>query len=475
MEQNSKRSCYCRNGVFMNYSAANTELWNVIIQVGIIFITVLIANILQRKIPFIRKTMLPTAVLAGFILLIAKLLGIITPDENFLEIVTYHGIAIGFIAMSLRVPDRTGRKKGDLVGLKSGAIIVGSYMIQGAVGLIISIGLSYTVMPSLFKASGVLLPMGYGQGPGQANNIGSSYEALGFTGGRSFGLAIAAAGYLCACIVGVIYINILAKRGKIPSKSELMKEAVTVDTFQHENEVPISESIDRFSIQAALVLGVYLATYLLTWGITSLFSAISEGLANTVNGLLWGFNFMIGSGLAILTRELLSRLKAARLMTRQYQNNYLLNRISGLAFDVMIVAGIASIEIEDLSGLWLPFVLMAVAGAIVTLLHLKYVCKKVYGDYYYEGLISMYGMMTGTISSGVLLLREVDPALKTPAANNLVIGSSFAILLGIPLLLIVGIAPKSTLTTFITLGAVIVYYFLLLWIINIKGKNKESK
>lgn len=83
----------------------------------------------------------------------------------------------------------------------------------------------------------------------------------------------------------------------------------------------------------------------------------------------------------------------------------------------------------------------------------------------------MYGMMTGTISSGILLLREVDPQMETPAANNLVIGSSFAILLAIPLLAVVGIAPKSTLMTFVTLGIVIVYYFILLAIVNHKSKK----
>ena len=112
-------------------------------------------------------------------------------------------------------------------------------------------------------------------------------------------------------------------------------------------------------------------------------------------------------------------------MTRQYQNNYLLSRISGVAFDLMIVAGIASINIEDLSGLWLPFALMAVAGGAVTLVYLQWICRRVYPEYYYEGLVSMYGMLTGTISSGVLLLREIDVSFQTPAANNLVIGSSF--------------------------------------------------
>ena len=197
-------------------------------------------------------------------------------------------------------------------------------------------------MPGLFKAAGILLPLGYGQGPGQANNTGSSYEALGFVGGRSFGLAIAAAGYISACVVGVIYINYLVKKKKISIKEhDDISGSVTVDYFQNKNELPISESLDKFSIQLALVLLVYTVTFLTTWGLTSLLSAISESLGNSLNSLLWGFNFMIGSGMAILFRSLLSLLYKKGIVKHQYQNNYLLNRIAGLAFDVMIVAGIA--------------------------------------------------------------------------------------------------------------------------------------
>ena len=459
----------------MDYSAANAELWNSILQISILAVTILAANVLRRKVPFIRKSLMPTAVLAGFLLLALKLLGWVTPDLTFLEDVTYHGIAIGFIALSLRVPDKTQKQSGDLVGLKSGAVIVGSYMIQGITGIIISLTLAHTLCPGLFEAAGILLPMGYGQGPGQANNIGSSYEALGFAGGRSFGLAIAAAGYLCACIVGVFYINYLSKKGLLRrAEGDDVSGSVTVDAFQDEGEIPIAESIDRFSIQVAMVLAIYLVTYLLTHGITSALTAFAPGAANTLNALLWGFNFMIGSGLAIGVRSLFKHLRRAKIMNHQYQNNYLLSRISGCAFDVMIVAGIASIEIGDLSGLWLPFLLMAVAGAAVTLLHLKYVCRKVYGEYYFEGLVSMYGMMTGTISSGVLLLRELDPQLKTPAANNLVIGSSFAILLAVPLLILVSLAPRSTLFTVLTLVFLIAYYFLLLGIVKLKKKKKDK-
>lgn len=388
----------------MDYSALNTGLWSPIIQVAIVAGIILLANVLRRKIKLIRNAMIPTAVLAGFIMLFGKIVGIIQVNVEFFEMLTYHAIAIGFIAMSLRTQEEGGIETEKHVGVKSGAIIVGSYMIQAATGLLISLGLAFTIKPDMFKAAGIMLPMGFGQGPGQANNIGATYEALGFAGGQSFGLAIAAAGYICACIVGVFYINYLIKRGKLTKTDhDEISGSVTIDTFQEDNEIPIAESLDKFSVQAALVLVIYGITYLVTWGVTSGISMISEGIANTVNPLLWGFNFIIGSALAMGGKFVMSHLRKVKLMNRQYQNNYLLSRISGLAFDVMIVAGLACIEMEDLSGLWMPFILMIVAGAIVTLLHLQFTCRIVYKGYYYEGLVSMFGMMTGTISSGVLL------------------------------------------------------------------------
>ena len=457
----------------MDYSAANTSLWGVIIQLGLIAAAILIAGLLRSKIPFIRRSMMPVAVLGGFLLLIVKQTGLVKFDNTILETLVYHGIALGFIAMSLRVPTADQNKAEKLTGLKSGALIVSTYMVQGVLGLIITIGLSWTVMPKLFKAAGLLLPMGYGQGPGQANNIGASYQALGFKNGHSFGLAIAAAGYLCACIVGVIMVNVLSRRGGVKKRTG-EQQKLTVDYFQDKSEIPVSDSVDKLSVQLAMIFVVYLITFLATWGLTSAFTAISEGLGKTLNALLWGFNFIVGSALATLLRVILSKMKKANVMVHQYQNNYLLNRLSGFFFDIMIVAGIAAINIEDLRGLWLPFILLAVAGAAVTWIYLSVVCRRLYGDYYNEGLISMYGMLTGTISSGVLLLREIDPELKTPAANNLVTGSSFGILFGAPVLVLISMAAKSDLMCYVTLGLASLYLAVLLVVIYKIGRKKAK-
>ena len=458
----------------MDFSSANHDLWNPIVQIGVIAGLILLANVLRRKIPFVRKSLMPTSVLAGFMLLILRWTGILEADVIFMEKLTYHALALGFIALSLRVPEK-GSASGALIGSKSGALIVSTYLVQGITGLIISLGLVYSFMPQLFGAAGILLPMAYGQGPGQANNVGTTYEALGMMGGRSFGLSLAAAGYLCACIFGVIFLNIYTRRGLVKRHTPEMElsGSVSVDTFQDNDEIPISESIDKFSVQFALVAGVYLITYLLTHGITTLLNAVAPGLAATVSTLLWGFNFIIGSMVAIGCRVLFKGLRSTKIMNRQYQNNYLLSRISGVAFDLMIVAGIASINVEDLSGNWIPFIVMAVVGGIATYLYLLLMCRKIYPEYPYEGFFSMFGMLTGTISSGVLLLREIDPEFKTPAANNLVTGSSFGIAFGAPVLLLVSLAAKSNLMSLVTMGLMIVYLAALLIYIFKAGNKKK--
>ena len=71
-------------------------------------------------------------------------------------------------------------------------------MLQGIIGIAILLIIGLFISGT-FPAAGLLLPMGYGQGPGQAYNWGHTYEVLwGFEHGTSFGLTIAATGFISA-------------------------------------------------------------------------------------------------------------------------------------------------------------------------------------------------------------------------------------------------------------------------------------
>jgi ESS family glutamate:Na+ symporter len=70
--------------------------------------------------------------------------------------------------------------------------------------------------------------------------------------------------------------------------------------------------------------------------------------------------------------------------------------------------------------------------------------------------------------------KEIDPSFKTPAANNLLTGSSFAIALGAPMLVLIGMAPKSDTLLFVVLGLQIIYLILLLMIMLKVNRKKVS-
>ena len=347
-------------------------------------------------------------------------------------------------------------------GFDSGVTVVSTYLIQALVGLLITM-VCYYLLDS-FWASGLLLPMGFGQGPGQAYNWGHTYETIyGFTDGTSFGLTIAAMGFLSASIGGVIYLNILRKRGVIQgSREDQIPEVLTTEEINGVNEIPMSESMDKFSVQIALVFIAYVAAFLFMRGIDAI---VTTGVLgnfgyNTVRPLVWGFNFLIGTLFALLEKAVLRGLKKTGVIKREYTNNFMQNRISGFLFDLMVVASIAAIRLDAFTErpFIIPLSLICVAGAVVSYLYLNPLCAKVFPQYRHEAFLSLYGMLTGTVSTGVILLREVDPRFETQAADNLVYHQPWAIVFGFPMLLLLPVAPQSANKGWITLGIVVLLF-----------------
>ena len=140
--------------------------------------------------------------------------------------------------------------------------------------------------------------------------------------------------------------------------------------------------------------------------------------------LIWGFNFLLGTILAALVRWIIKLLKKGKLMHRELTNNYLLDRISGFMFDLMIIAGVAAIDLSQLSGMWWQLLIVCALGTVATFIYLRVACNHLYPGYKEEAFFSMFGMLTGTASNGMILLREIDPKFETPAANNLVLQGS---------------------------------------------------
>ncbi len=443
----------------MNYS--DLSVWAFLMILAVLLFSLLLGNVLRRFVPALKKTLIPASVIGGLLLLIISTITYYCTDNYFfdynvfggngadgklggmavLELITYHCLGIGFVASGMRTSKKKFDKKRAGEVFDSGLTTVNGYLIQAFFGLAVTLvaaGLIHT--DGLISAAGILLAFGFGQGTGQAMNFGNTFEDYGFEGGGNFGLTIAALGFLVACIVGVIYINVMRRKGRI--KIDDSQRANCLADYEDANEIAVVSSMDKFTVQVGIVLAVYAVSFGIMYGLSKLIPS----LATT----LFGFNFFIGVLLTIPVKALLNKLYEKKYIDRQIVNNFMMDRIGGFAFDLMIVAGVAAIRIPLLASYWGVLLILAVVGALVTVFYVNFVCKRRFPEYRHEQFLAFFGMLTGTASTGMILLREIDGAYRTPASENLVFQNVPAMVFGFPLMFLANYAPKSDLSALIT-------------------------
>ena len=438
--------------------------------IAVLLVSLIVGTMLKRSIKFLQASLIPTSVIAGTILIIiAGIYKGITGDVMFdtaffgskgtvyLEVITYHALALGFIASTLKSSGAKMNKKRTAEIFNTGVTTVSTYLLQGILGLGISI-VAAIFIKDFFSAAGMLLPFGYGQGTGQALNYGTIYESeFGFVGGKSFGLTIAAAGFISAAIGGVIHLNI-NKKFKELRKNKVIEGAIRSEEIQKENEIPMQESIDKLTVQIAFISGSYLLTYLLMF--------VLGNLLPGMKAVIYGFNFLLGVLSATLIKLSVNFLRKKNLIHRAYTNDFLMTRISNFFFDLMVVSGVAAIRLDILESSWGILLIMAVIGAVLTYFYNYYVAKTLFPEYVEEQFLMMYGMLTGTASTGTILLREIDSEFKTPAADNMVYQNFPAIAFGFPLMLLATLAPVKPILTLVALAV----FFVILNVILFRSK-----
>ena len=452
--------------------------WGSISLFGTLLISLLAANIVKRKIPFLRNSLIPTAVLGGLMLLVISIVYEAITDKVFfnttyfggngateLETITYHALALGFIATAFKPSKGIHGLKRNGEIFDTGVTTVATYLLQGVLGMGVTV-IAALIASDFFPASGLLLPFGYGQGTGQALNYGTIYETdHGFVGGRSFGLTIAAFGFLSAALGGVVHLNILKRRGAVIVHEDTAAQTMSTEEVQAPDEPPMNGSVDKLSVQFAFVFGAYMLAH----GLLLLLGMLLPGLRS----VLFGFNFLIGVLIATVLRVGCSMLRRRGIMHRQYVNGFLMDRISGFCFDIMVVAGIAAIRIEVLEGYWPILLILGVVGFFSTYFYNRFVARKLFPEYPEEQFLMMYGMLTGTASTGIILLRELDPDYKTPAADNLVYQNFPAIVFGFPLMLLATLAPVEPYLTLAILAAFFLVMNLILFRRQIFRRRKK--
>lgn len=383
-----------------------------------------------------QKLFLPASILAGGVglllgpgvlgAIVGAVAGLDTPLANGIfpqEMLTVWSslpgllINVVFATLLLGVPlpqwKRVWRLAGPQLafGLSLGA---GQYVI----GILIA-ALILTPLFGLPLMAGALIEIGFEGGHGTAAGLQTVFVDLGFPQGADLAIGMATVGVISGIVCGIILINWGVRNGH---SAVLDKKVGTIPESQQRGLIALderprstggmtvrSESIEPLTlhftfIAMAILVGLAILKSLVwieshTWG--------GEGGINLLSAVPLFPLAMIGG---LVVQKLLDRFDKYQLLDRET-----MERIQGLALDVLIAAAIASLSLIVIADNLVPFILLGAAGIAWNVTLFLWLAPRIIPRYWFERGIGDIGQSMGVTATGLILMKIADPDNKTPA------------------------------------------------------------
>ena len=393
-----------------------------------------VGGVLRTHVAPMRRLHLPSSVIAGALLLAVfeglRGLGMDTAGDVHSQLASWPGvlIAVVFACMLLPGADPDRTTAGSLSaaareGLMVWVIVLG----QTALGLTL-VWLWLGPKLDVPAAFGTLIETGFAGGHGTAAAMGGVFESISppLASGLDLGIAMATVGLMAGIIAGVGWVNYGIAAGwtqRSPGVSSSIDEAEPANVASPTiHPSPRWADLDPWVVQLiwiAAATGVGLALQA-TVGIVGrgLDSAPDPsdplGSRTNISAVLGSFPLFIytlGGGWIVG--------QAVRRRDPRWIEATMIQRWSNIAMDGLVVAAIATLNIHGIRGMLGGLAILMVAGLVWCSLCLVVLGRMILPTrHWFElGLIN-FGMSTGTTATGFVLLRMVDPSLRTDAARD---------------------------------------------------------
>lgn len=484
-------------------------------------VLLVLGHLIHGRFALFQKIYVPASVLAGIIglvgfRLIAPLLSQSVWGEPFAKMTEAlrgwpaYLIATVFAAMLLQ--PAAGRRRRTAMravlceGLMVGVIALG----QTAVGLLLT---WFVIQPfyDVPNSFGMLVETGLAGGHGTAAAMGQVFSTpeIDFPSGLDLGMLMATSGLVWGMISGIFLINLVVRN----RRSWAERPCIALDrlkqdpTHPHESidepngrpKPPIRSTVSRYATQAVCIAAAFMIGLALqrlvketaaTIDARAVTSAENSGervaagdrvasgnpLSSKINAvpapsplaqkLKW--SSLVG-GFPLFIYTLFGGLLVWRWLKRTGGGVWLDGlagaRISSWAMDLLVVAAIATLNLEAVATFFLPLTILFLGGALWSIACLLVIAPRILPrPHWFElGLIN-YGMSTGTTATGFVLLRLIDPELQTDAAKEYALAAPLSaplvgggiVTVGLPLLVLERV-PIGLSTLLVSIVVVVLY------------------
>lgn len=455
---------------------------------GIAGIVLLTGVLLRAKVKVFQKILMPAPVIGGVVgLILINLLGDYFPQVStsyFSEIVNVFFV-FSFIAIGLsgngnkkekltreekkkltKIEKRTRRQNGVVAGSFSlGLVWCAIYGLLAIVG-----GLVCAVVGKPFGMDavyGVLLSFGFAQGPGQAATYGQLFEGTyGFENAEMISIAFSVIGFLVAFALGVPLARYGLKKGYSNSNAKI-DEIVERGYYKPDEE---GESLGRATTYGGNVetLATHAAfiglSYVIAIGFSKLIAYV-PGIGETLSAM----TFFWGMIAASIIKVVLRTIKVDYIL-----DDRILSSLTGFLTDFTVVAAFMSVKLKVLGAYLIPIVVISAVCSLLAFFVSLYFGARMGSDHDFERILGLYGTSTGTVSSGVSLIRIIDPTLQTTTAVELG-GINMVGILSAPVITFLSLAGLGKLLLWVALGGIAISVIIDFAVLKISGGwNKEA-
>lgn len=401
----------------------------------------ILGMILRAKVKFLQSLFLPASVIGGFIGLILGpiVLGdyaVVPIPEDWISIYALlPGILIVPVVASVpfgvkfksrlekrqeKTLETNGEKKKGGTTTRNTLVLLAILLIIGQGQLLLGLLSSFIFkttgfVQDLYATFGTEVGMGFAGGHGTAGVVGSLLQSMNqpyWELAQGVTVTTATVGIIGGILIGIILINIAARKGytKFLSGPQSFPEAMLKGyekNIEKQNsfgkETTTSSSIDSLTFHLALILG-------------------GSGLAYALLSVVQYFQIPIIGSVPIWAYAIIVMYAVWWIMCQLniswIVNSQITSKIASMFTDFAVVAAIISLPVQAVLTYIVPILIMIAVIMAFTVSLAYWMCKKLYGDFWFERSVAILGTNTGVFITGLLLLKMVDPEYKSPVLGE---------------------------------------------------------
>lgn len=444
---------------------------------------VFVVGYLIARAPLVRRFYLPTALVAGLILLVLspQLMGILNPNfqlsSGFYEIWSIapkHLINIVFACLFLAHPMMGVKKIWRVAGpqVAFGQMMAwGQYFFAGILSLLVLIPI-FGMPP--FIAS--LLEISFEGGHGTVAGMSGVFNEFNFIEGQDIATGLATASLISSLLIGIILINWGKKRGHLRpggitkiARNKVYYHKIVNDL--HDKGITLREHLTaKRVIQHIILVCIALGV---GFGIHAFLSQLED--------LTWGkLGIKIMPFLPLFTFCMIGGIIAGQFARKigMKISRTIIDLISSVTLSGLIMTAIGTMNLSFFNNHAAVFGILYLTGVLWILFSFVILAKRMFPEYWFQNAIISFGQSMGMTATGLLFAQMVDPKNRTNAVESFgykqlmfepLMGGGIVTALSMPIIAVIGL-PAFT----IACGIILVFW-LLLGLFYFGGSKRKNK